>query len=65
MIYFYFHNYDSANENLKLLRNSLKDKSDKHKERAKLLKGMCKFLQKKVTKKEFNSSTNKNRINYN
>ena len=54
MIYFYFHNYDSANENLKLLRNSLKDKSDKHKERAKLLKGMCKFLQKKVTKKEFN-----------
>ena len=54
LIYFYFHNYDSANENLKLVRNSLKDKSNKHKDRVKEIKGMCKFLQKKVTKKEFN-----------
>ena len=54
IIYFYFHNYDLANDNLKLLRNALKDKSDQHKDRVKELKGICKFLQKKVAKKEFN-----------
>ena len=34
----------------------MKDKSDKHKDRVKELKAMSKFLQKKVTKKEFNIS---------
>ena len=56
LIYFYFHNYDLSNENLKILRNSLKDKSDRHKNRVKELKAMSKFLQKKITKKEFNIS---------
>ena len=54
LTYFYFHNYDLANENLKLLRNSLKEKSDKHKDRVKEVKAMSKFLQKKTAKKEFN-----------
>ena len=54
LLYFYFHNYDLSNENLKLLRNSLKEKSDKHKNRVKELKAMSKFLQKKIAKKEFN-----------
>ena len=56
LLYFYFHNYDLSNENLKLLRNSLKEKSDKHKDRVKELKAMSKFLQKKIAKKEFNIS---------
>ena len=54
LLYFYFHNYDLSNENLKLLRNSLKEKSDSHKDRVKELKAMSKFLQKKIAKKEFN-----------
>ena len=53
LIYFFFHNYDLANENFKQLRNSLKDKSDKHKERVKEIKSICKFLQKKEAKKEY------------
>ena len=54
VLYFYFHNYDLSNENLKLLKNTLKEKSDKHKDRIKELKAMSKFLQKKIAKKEFN-----------
>ena len=54
IIYFYFHNYDLSNDNLKFLRNALKDKSEPHKDRVKELKAMSKFLQKKVAKKEFN-----------
>ena len=54
LIYFFFHNYDMANESFKQLRNYLKEKSDKHKERIKEIKAMCKFLQKKEVKKEFN-----------
>ena len=53
LLYFFFHNYDMANENFKQLRNYLKDKSEKHKERVKEIKAMCKFLQKKEAKKEF------------
>ena len=54
LIYFFFHNYDMANESFKQLRNYLKEKSDKHKERVKEIKAMCKYLQKKEAKKEFN-----------
>ena len=54
LLYFFFHNYDMANDTFKLLRNTLKEKSDKHKERIKELKAMCKFLQKKESNKEFN-----------
>ena len=54
LLYFFFHNYDMANESFKQLRNYLKEKSDKHKERVKEIKAMCKFLQKKEAKKEFN-----------
>ena len=54
IIYFYFHNYDLSNDNIKLLRNTLKDKSEPHKDRVKELKAMSKFLQKKIAKKEFN-----------
>ena len=54
LLYFFFHNYDMANDTFKLLRGSLKEKSEKHKERVKELKAMCKFLQKKESNKEFN-----------
>ena len=54
LLYFFFHNYDMANESFKQLRNYLKEKSEKHKERVKEIKAMCKFLQKKEAKKEFN-----------
>ena len=56
ILYFYFHNYESSNDNLKLLKKALKDKSDKHKDRVKDLKAMSKFFQKKNAKKEFNIS---------
>ena len=54
MIYFFFHNYDLANDTFKQLRNCLKDKSEKYKERVKEIKAICKSLQKKESKKEFN-----------
>jgi hypothetical protein len=54
LIYFYFHNYDTANEMFKLLRNCLKDKSNKHKERVKEMKAICKYLQKKEKKESKN-----------
>ena len=54
LLYFFFHNYDLANDSFKQLRNSLKDKSEKHKERVKEMKAMSKFLQKKESKKEYN-----------
>ena len=54
LLYFFFHNYDLANESFKQLRNYLKEKSEKHKERVKEIKAICKFLQKKEAKKEFN-----------
>ena len=54
LLYFFFHNYDLANESFKQLRNYLKEKSEKHKERVKEVKAMSKFLQKKEAKKEFN-----------
>ena len=50
LTYFYFHNYDAANENFKLVRNCLKEKSNKHKERVKEIKALCKYLQKKDKK---------------
>ena len=53
LTYFFFHNYDLANESFKCLRNYLKEKSEKHKERVKEIKGICKFLQKKEGKKEY------------
>ena len=54
LLYFFFRNYDLANDSFKQLRNSLKDKSEKHKERVKEMKAMSKFLQKKESKKEYN-----------
>ena len=54
LIYFFFQNYDLANDNFKLLRNSLKEKSEKHKERIKEIRTMCKILEKKESKKEYN-----------
>ena len=54
LIYFYFHNYDAANDIFKSLRNTLKEKSKSHKERVKEIKAICKFLQKKDLKKEYN-----------
>ena len=54
LLYFFFHNYDLANESFKQLRNNLKEKSEKHKERVKEIKAICKLLEKKESKKEYN-----------
>ena len=54
LIYFFFQNYDLANDTFKLLRNTLREKSDKHKERIKEIKAICKILEKKESKKEYN-----------
>ena len=63
MIYFFFHNYDMANENFKVLRNTLKEKSNNYKERVKEIRAICKcLLQKKESKKEFNFTEEFNNI---
>ena len=55
MLYFYFHNYDSAYEVLGDLYTSIKKKSPQHKERLKIKLAALKFLSN-LNKKEYNVS---------
>ena len=55
LLYFYFHNYDSAYEVLGDLYTSIKKKSPQHKERLKIKLAALKFLSN-LNKKEYNVS---------
>ena len=53
LLYFYFHNYDSAHEIMRVLYTNIKQKSPQHKERLKIKLSVIKFICS-LNKKDYN-----------